>query len=403
MKIHEYQAKEILRRHGIPVPDARSVRDAVRAREAAAEIIASTGRDTVVVKAQIHAGGRGKGHISMDGRETGGGVRVVSGAEAAAAAAREMLGGRLFTAQNPAGQVVDRLLVEAGVDVECELYLAALVDRAARRPCFVASREGGMEIEAVAAERPEAIAKVHVNPVMGFTPSVGRRLAIALGLAGEATRDMAAIAAGMHAILAGEDASMVEVNPLALTRGGRLVALDAKITLDQNADFRHPERKEIADPSEENPVEREARAAGLSYVKLEGDIGCLVNGAGLAMATMDIIEHEGGNPANFLDVGGSASKETVARAFGIILSDPNVKAILVNIFGGIMSCRVIAEGVVQAARSLGLAVPLIVRIEGNEVEAGKRILAESGLAIVPAADMADAARKVVAAARGGAR
>ncbi len=319
---------------------------------------------------------------------------------AAAQAAQDMLGGRLVTVQAPAGQVVERLLVEQGVEFERQLYLALLVDRARRRPCFVASREGGMEIEAVAAERPEAISRIHVDAVMGMTASVERRLCLALGIDGDARKDLASMARSMHDIMFREDASLVEVNPLVVTKAGRLVALDAKVALDDSADFRHPEWKDLADPSEENPVEREAKQAGLTYVKLDGDIGCLVNGAGLAMATMDIIKHEGGDPANFLDVGGSASKESVTRAFKIILTDPNVKAILVNIFGGIMSCRVIAEGVVAATRDLALTVPLVVRLEGNEVEDGKRILKESVLAIISASGMEDAARKVVAAARG---
>jgi len=402
MNIHEYQAKEIFRKLSIPVPEGRCAFTLDEARAAAKDIVEAHG-DVVVVKAQIHAGGRGKGRVLVDGRDTGAGVRVVRGARAAVEEAGSMLGGRLVTHQNPAGQVVRRLLVEQGVDFSAQLYLGLLVDRSTHRPCFVASREGGVEIEKVAAEHPEAIASVQVDPIAGFSDHVGRRLARTLGLEGGAARQCGAIARSMCRILLEEDASLVEINPLVVTAAGDLVALDAKVTLDDNASFRHPSWADLADTGEEDPVEHEARSAGLSYVKLDGAIGCLVNGAGLAMATMDIIKHEGGEPANFLDVGGTATREAVTRAFRIILTDPNVRAILVNIFGGIMSCRVIAEGVVGATIELGLEVPLVVRLEGNEVEAGKKILAESDLRIIPASDMGDAARKVVAAVRGGGR
>jgi succinyl-CoA synthetase beta subunit len=401
MKIHEYQAKEIFRRHGIPVPEGKAAFTTREASEAISQIAASTGSEVLVVKAQIHAGGRGKGTVEKDGKKTGGGVRVVKTVAEANQAAASMLGGTLVTHQNPGGQTVARLLIEQGVKFTSQLYVALLIDRASRRACFVASAEGGVEIEQVAAEKPEAILKLTVDPVTGMMPHVGRRLASMLGLDGDAARQCAKLAASMYSILTHEDASMVEINPLVVTAAGDIMALDAKLTLDDNASFRHPEWQELTDLDEEDPVEIEARSAGLSYVKLDGNIGCLVNGAGLAMATMDIIKYEGGEPANFLDVGGTASQEAVVRAFKIILSDPNVRAILVNIFGGIMSCKVIAEGVVGATRELGLTVPLVVRLEGNEVEAGKKILGQSGLDIIPATGMAEAARKVVAAAHGG--
>ncbi len=401
MKLHEYQAKEIFRRHAIPVPKGAAAFSTQEAVAVAQDLVKNTGSETLVVKAQIHAGGRGKGTITKNGTSTGGGVRVLRGVVAAREAATSMLSGLLITHQNPGGQRVDRLLVEQGVQFTSQLYLGLLVDRAMRRACFVASAQGGVEIEEVAARTPDAIVRVHVDPVTGFMPHVGRRLAALLGLAGPAADQCARIASAMHDILQDEDASLVEINPLVVTASGDLMALDAKVTLDDNASFRHDRWHELADPAEEDPVEAQAREAGLSYVKLDGDIGCLVNGAGLAMATMDIIKYEGGEPANFLDVGGTANQEAVTRAFSIILSDPNVKAILVNIFGGIMSCRVIAEGIVGATREFGLGVPLVVRLEGNEVDAGKKILAESGLAIIPATGMAEAARKVVASARGG--
>lgn len=400
MKLHEFQAKEIFRRHAIAVPEGKPASTLREARETAEALVRSHG-ETVVVKAQIHAGGRGKGKIVKEGKETGGGVRVVEGAEAAAREASTMLGGRLVTIQNPEGQTVSHLLVEQGVAFGTQLYLGLLVDRANRRPCFVASREGGVEIEKVAASDPDAIVRIHVDPVTGFMGHVGRRLARALGLEGDAAKQCAGLARAMFGILVEEDASLVEINPLVVTGSGDIMALDAKITLDDNAAFRHKHWQELMDPAEEDPVEHEARSVGLSYVKLDGDIGCLVNGAGLAMATMDIIKYEGGEPANFLDVGGTASQDAVTRAFRIILTDPNVKAVLVNIFGGIMSCRVIAEGVVGATRELGLTVPLVVRLEGNEVKEGKTILSGSGLSIISATGMGEAARRVVEAARGG--
>ncbi|MBW2260366.1 MAG: ADP-forming succinate--CoA ligase subunit beta [Deltaproteobacteria bacterium] len=400
MKIHEHQAKDIFRKHGIPVPEGRSAFSLDEA-ENAARAIAGQNGGRVVVKAQIHAGGRGKGTVLLDGKETGGGVRVVTGADEAVSAARQMLGGRLVTIQNKEGQIIRRLLIEQGVEFTTQFYLGLLVDRSTRRQCFIASREGGVEIEKVAAERPEAIVRIHVDPITGYMGHVGRRLAAALGLEGAAAKQCAKLAWAMCRIIDAEDASLVEINPLVVTTAGDIMALDAKITMDDNAAFRHGDWAELADEHEEDPVELEARSVGLSFVKLDGNIGCLVNGAGLAMATMDIIKYEGGEPANFLDVGGTANQEAVMRAFKIILSDPNVKAILVNIFGGIMSCRVIAEGVVGATRELGLSVPLVVRLEGNEVEEGKKILSESGLDIIPATGMQEAARKVVGAATGG--
>ncbi|HZP43635.1 MAG TPA: ADP-forming succinate--CoA ligase subunit beta [Candidatus Binatia bacterium] len=385
MNIHEHQAKELLRRYGVPVP-AGEVAFTVEEAVAAAERLGFP----CVVKAQIHAGGRGKA----------GGVKLVRDAAAAQAAAKDLLGKTLVTPQTgPTGRVVRRLLVEQGVAIARELYLGMVVDRAAGRVAVMASTEGGVEIEEVATTAPEKILRETIDPVVGLAPYQGRRLAFGLGLAKDQVGQAVSLMTALARCFVESDCSLVELNPLVVLGDGKLLALDAKIGFDDNALFRHPDLRALRDPSEEDPREVEAAKHDLSYIALEGDIGCLVNGAGLAMATMDTVKAAGGMPANFLDVGGGASTEKVAAAFRIILGDPHVKAIFVNIFGGILRCDVLAEGVVQAAREVGLAVPLVVRMEGTNVEQGKQILAASGLDIISAADMADGAQKAVAAAR----
>ncbi len=395
MNIHEYQAKQIFKRYGIPVPFGVPCFSADEAKDAAGRVIHETGIPVVVVKAQIHAGGRGKA----------GGVKVVKGGtEEVHEIAKGLLGRTLVTHQTgPHGQKVRRLYVEQGLDIQRELYLGLVVDRAARRIAVMASTEGGVEIEEVAAKTPEKILTERIDPLIGLGLYQARKLAYRLRI-GEGTENPKAtvnqfckIVQALARLFEHEDCSLCEVNPLVVTRQGQVVALDAKINFDSNGSGRHPEWAELLDKDEEDPTELEAAAAGLNYVSLEGDIGCLVNGAGLAMATMDIIKHAGGEPANFLDVGGGATKEQVTRAFKIILSSPRVKGIFVNIFGGIMRCDVIAEGVVAATRELGLKVPLVVRLEGTNVDEGKRILKESGLEIQPADDMLDGAKKIVAA------
>ncbi len=391
MNIHEYQAKDIYRRHGIPVPKGTPAFSVEEAEKAAAALIEETGNEVVVVKAQIHAGGRGKA----------GGVKVVRGVDAAREAARELLGKTLVTHQTgPEGKTVHRLLVEQGLDIARELYLALVVDRETRRVAIMASTEGGVEIEKVAAETPERIFTVHVDPAVGVMPYQARRLAFGLGLQGKAHKQFVRIVTKLGRLFEAEDCSLAEINPLVVTGEGDVVALDAKLNLDDNAAFRHPEWADLRDPNEEAATEREAREAGLSYIQLDGNIGCLVNGAGLAMSTMDIIKHYGGEPANFLDVGGGASKEAVTKAFSIILQSPAVEGIFVNIFGGIMKCDIIAEGVVAASREIGLKVPLVVRLAGTNVDKGKAVLEQSGLAIVPADTMADGARKIVELVQG---
>jgi succinyl-CoA synthetase beta subunit len=383
MNLHEYQAKDVLARFGVPVPRGKAARTIAEARTAAEGF-----GGTVAVKAQVHAGGRGKA----------GGIKVVRGAAEAEAAAKALLGTRLVTHQTgPEGRPIGVVYIEEGSDVGRELYLALLVDRARGWPAFIASTEGGMDIEAVAAKTPRKILTLAVDPATGFQAFHGRRLAVALKLSGEQAKAVGKLGAQLYRAFQDCDASLIEINPLVVTKDGRLVALDAKVNLDDNATFRHPDLAGLRDETQEDPTEVEATAAGLNFVKLDGDIGCLVNGAGLAMATMDIVKLAGGNPANFLDVGGGATKEQVTKAFRIILADPKVRGILVNIFGGIMRCDVIAEGIVAAARELGLKVPLVVRLEGTNVEIGKRILKDSGLAITSADDLGDAARKVVAA------
>jgi succinyl-CoA synthetase beta subunit len=404
VKIHEYQAKGVLRRFGVPVPRGEAVGSAEEAGRVAREL----GGGTVVVKAQIHAGGRGKGTfrdaagkmvLRPDGSKPLGGVLVVSGPEAAAEAAARMLGNVLVTKQTgPEGRRVARVLVEEGMQIAREVYLAALVDRSLGGPVFIASAEGGTEIEEVAAERPEAILKVPVDPRAGYSPWIGRRLAYGLGFAGEQAGAAVKLVGALHAAFVGTDASLAEINPLVQTGDGRVVALDAKVNFDDSALYRHAELRELRDLGEEDPLEVEAGKHGLNYIKLDGNVACMVNGAGLAMGTMDIIQHHGGRPANFLDVGGGASQEMVTAAFKILLADPAVRAVLINIFGGIMRCDVVAEGVVAAARTVGVTVPVVVRLEGTNVERGREILRDSGLAFLVADGMKDAAEKVVAAA-----
>ena len=392
MNIHEYQAKELLAKFGVPVPAghaAMSVDEAV----AAAEQLPGP---LWVVKAQIHAGGRGKGKFKELGADAKGGVRLAGSIDEVRANAEEMLGKTLVTIQTGAqGKLVQRLYITDGVDIEKEFYLALLVDRSTGRIAVVASTEGGMDIEAVAHDTPEKIETITIDPATGLMPHHGRAVAAALGLSGDLAKQAANVLAKLYDAFIGTDASQIEINPLAITAGNKLMVLDAKVGFDNNAEFRHPDLELLRDITEEDPMEVEASKHDLAYIKLDGDIGCMVNGAGLAMATMDIIKLNGAFPANFLDVGGGASKEKVTAAFKIILSDPAVKGILVNIFGGIMRCDIIAEGIVEAAKEVSLSVPLVVRLEGTNVQQGKDILAMSGLPIVAANDLGDAARKIV--------
>jgi succinyl-CoA synthetase beta subunit len=396
MNVHEYQAKELLAKSGIPVP-------AGYAAMSVEEAVAAAGRlpgPVYVVKAQIHAGGRGKGRFKELGAEAKGGVRLATSVEEVRAHAAEMLGRTLVTVQTGAqGKQVNRLYVTDGVDIEKEYYLALLVDRGSGRVAMVASTEGGMDIETVAHQTPERIATILVDSAQGFMPHHGRALAYALKLEGDLNKQAQRLAGQLYDAFVSLDCAMLEINPLVASKDGMLLVLDAKMSFDSNAAFRHPDLESLRDISEEDPMEVEASKHDLAYVKLDGNIGCMVNGAGLAMATMDIIKLNGAEPANFLDVGGGASKEKVTAAFKIILSDPSVKGILVNIFGGIMRCDIIADGIIAAAREVDLKVPLVVRLEGTNVEEGKRILADSGLAIVPANDLGDAARKIVAAVK----
>src|SRR5690349_12286789 len=393
MNIHEYQAKELLAKYGVPVPagyPAMSVEEAI----AAAKMLPGP---LWVVKAQIHAGGRGKGKFRELGPDAKGGVRLARSVEEVRDNAAEMLGKTLVTVQTgPHGKQVQRLYITDGVDIEKEYYLALLVDRETGRIAIVASTEGGMDIEAVAHDTPEKIETLTIDPATGLMPHHGRAVAAALGLRGDLAKQANKVLAKLYDAFVGTDASQIEINPLAVTDKGELLVLDAKVGFDNNAEFRHPELEQLRDLTEEEPMEIEASKYDLAYIKLDGNIGCMVNGAGLAMATMDIIKLEGGEPANFLDVGGGASKEKVTAAFKIILSDPSVKGILVNIFGGIMRCDIIAEGIVEAAREVHLEDPLVVRLEGTNVQQGKDILASSGLPIIAANDLGDAARKIVA-------
>ena len=392
MNIHEYQAKQLLANFGIAVPaghPARSVKEAV---EGAKRLPGPL----YVIKAQIHAGGRGKGKFKELPADAKGGVRLAKSIADVEANAREMLGNTLVTVQTgSAGKQVNRLYVTDGVDIAREYYLALLVDRSSGRIALVVSTEGGMSIEDVAHETPEKITTLTIDPATGFMPHHGRAVAFALKLQGGAAKAAQKLAKQLYDAFVALDCSMLEINPLVETPAGELLVLDAKISFDSNALFRHPEIEALRDESEEDPMEIEASKFDLAYIKLDGDIGCMVNGAGLAMATMDIIKLNGAFPANFCDVGGGASKEKVAAAFKIILSDPAVKGILVNIFGGIMRCDTIAEGIVAAAREMEIDVPLVVRLEGTNVQQGKAILADSGLAIIPADDLGDAARKIV--------
>jgi succinyl-CoA synthetase beta subunit len=393
MNIHEYQAKELLAKYGVPVPAGYAAMSVEEAVEAAKKLPGPLW----VVKAQIHAGGRGKGKFKELGDSGKGGVRLAHSVDEVRDHAQEMLGKTLVTVQTgSAGKQVQRLYITDGVDIAKEFYLALLVDRESGRVAVVASTEGGVEIEKVAHETPEKITTITIDPATGLMPHHGREVAAALGLSGDLAKQAGKVLAKLYDAFVGTDASQIEVNPLAVTDKGELMVLDAKVGFDSNADFRHPDLQELRDLSEEDPMEVEASKYGLSYIKLDGSIGCMVNGAGLAMATMDIIKLEGAEPANFLDVGGGASKEKVTAAFKIILSDPAVMGILVNIFGGIMRCDIIAEGIVAAAREVQLNVPLVVRLEGTNVQQGKDILANSGLPIIAANDLGDAAKKIVA-------
>ena len=393
MNIHEYQAKELLAKFGVAIPQgfaAMSVDEAV----------AAAGRlpgPLWVVKSQIHAGGRGKGKFKELGPDAKGGVRLSKSIDEVRANAADMLGNTLVTIQTgEAGKQVNRLYVTDGADIAKEYYLSMLVDRKTGRIAMVVSTEGGMDIEEVAHSTPEKIRTIVIDPVEGFQPHHGRAVAFALKLTGDLNKQAVKLAGQLYAAFVGTDMSMLEVNPLVETTDGKLLVLDAKVSFDSNALYRHKDVMELRDETEEDPAEVEASKYDLAYIKLDGDIGCMVNGAGLAMATMDIIKLNGAFPANFLDVGGGASKEKVTAAFKLILSDPAVKGILVNIFGGIMKCDIIADGVVAAAREVNLSVPLVVRLEGTNVDEGKRILAGSGLPIVAADDLGDAARKIVA-------
>ena len=389
MKIHEYQAKAILKKYGVAVPSGTMAATREEA-EAEAKLLLSSGATGVVVKAQIHAGGRGKG----------GGVKIAKSVEEAGEIAGKMLGMKLVTHQTgPEGRIVHRLLVEETLPIEKELYLGILVDRGEGKPVFMASAAGGMDIEQVAAERPEAILKQYIDPGMGLEPFQARKIAFSLGLKPQQINPAVQFLTGLYRAFLESDASLVEINPFISCTDGRLFALDAKLTFDDNALFRHADIRELRDITEEDPLEVEASKYNLNYIKLDGNVGCMVNGAGLAMATMDIIKYAGGMPANFLDVGGSASADQVAHAFEILLSDKSVRAVLINIFGGILRVDMLATGVVEAARKTNIQLPVVMRLEGTNVQEGKKILMESGLNFTVAETMKDAADKVVAAAR----
>ncbi len=398
MNIHEYQAKELLKAYGVAVPEGHVAWTPEEAEEAARKLPGPV----YVVKSQIHAGGRGAGRFTDD-PDGKGGVRLAKSPEEVRTAAEAMIGHVLVTKQTgEAGKRVNRVYVEAGCDIKRELYLSLLVDRSTARVTIMASTEGGMEIEEVAEHHPEKILRVAIDPASGMSDFYARRLAFSLGLTGKQVGTFGRFLASMYKAFLALDCDIVEVNPLVVTGAGEIVALDAKVSFDDSALYRHPDLEKLRDESEEDAKELEAAKYSLNYVTLDGTIGCMVNGAGLAMATMDIIKLYGGSPANFLDVGGGATKERVTAAFKIILSDPNVEGILVNIFGGIMRCDVIAEGVVAAAREVSLNVPLVVRLEGTNVELGKDIMAKSGLPIISADNLADAAEKVVKAVKGAA-
>jgi succinyl-CoA synthetase beta subunit len=397
MNIHEYQAKALLRQYGAPVSDGRAVLRAEDAKTAAGEIDGPVW----VVKAQIHAGGRGKGRFKEPEAGEKGGVRITKSVEEAATEARRMLGRTLVTKQTgDAGKQVGRVYIEDGSDIARELYLAVLIDRATSRIAFVASTEGGMDIEEVAHSTPEKILTITVDPATGLSDFHGRRIAFALGLTGGQVKQCVSLIRTLYRMFVERDMEMLEINPLIVTPGGDLKCLDAKMGFDNNALYRQADIMALRDESEEDPKELAASKFDLNYIALDGEIGCMVNGAGLAMATMDIIKLYGAEPANFLDVGGGATKEKVTEAFKIITSDPNVKGILVNIFGGIMRCDIIAEGILAAVREVGLQVPLVVRLEGTNVELGKKIIAESGLNVIAGDDLSDAAKKIVKAVKG---
>ena len=397
MNIHEYQAKALLRSYGVPVSDGRVVLRAEEAKTAAGELDGPLW----VVKAQIHAGGRGKGKFKEAEAGEKGGVRLARSVSEAAEMASQMLGRTLVTHQTgPAGKQVNRIYIEDGSDIARELYLALLVDRGTSRISFVVSTEGGMDIEEVAAHTPEKIITFSVDPATGIQGFHGRRVAFALGLEGKQVKQCGDLINKLYKLFVEKDAEMIEINPLIVTTAGDLKALDAKVGFDNNALYRQPDILSLRDETEEDPKELAASKFDLNYIALDGEIGCMVNGAGLAMATMDIIKLYGAEPANFLDVGGGATKEKVTEAFKIITSDPNVKGILVNIFGGIMRCDIIAEGIIAAVKEVGLQVPLVVRLEGTNVDLGKKIIADSGLNVIAADDLSDAARKIVKAVKG---
>ncbi len=397
MNIHEYQAKALLRSYGAPVSDGRVVLKADEAKTKASELDGPLW----VVKAQIHAGGRGKGHFKEAEAGEKGGVRLAKSVEEAAEEAKKMLGRTLVTHQTgPAGKQVNRIYIEDGSGIQRELYLALLVDRSTSRISFVCSTEGGMDIEEVAASTPEKILSFSVDPATGYQGFHGRRVAFALGLEGAQVKQCVALMGLLYKVFTDKDMEMLEINPLIVTDGGDLKVLDAKFGFDGNAIYRHPDIAELRDTTEEDPKELEASKYDLNYIALDGEIGCMVNGAGLAMATMDIIKLYGAEPANFLDVGGGATKEKVTEAFKIITSDPQVKGILVNIFGGIMRCDIIAEGVIAAVKEVGLKVPLVVRLEGTNVDEGKAIINNSGLDVIAADNLSDGAEKIVKAVKG---
>jgi succinyl-CoA synthetase beta subunit len=396
MNIHEYQAKQVLAKYHVPTPNGQVAYTPAEAVAAAQGL----GGKLWVVKSQIHAGGRGKGHFKETAAGGIGGVKLAKTLGEVEELAKQMIGNTLVTHQTgPEGKVVKRVYIEEGTAIKKELYLSLVVDRATSRVTFIVSSEGGMDIEEVAANHPEKIISLDIDPASGIQAFHTRKIAFGLGLPKELFAKFEHFVNAMYACFIDTDASQVEINPLVITEDGNLLALDAKFNFDENALFRHPDIHELRDPDEEDPMEQKAAKFGLSYVKMDGSIGCMVNGAGLAMATMDIIQLYGSAPANFLDVGGGATKEKVGEAFKLILSDPNVEGILVNIFGGIMRCDIIAEGIITAAREVNLHVPLVVRLEGTNVELGKKMLASSGLAITPADNLADAAEKIVAAVK----